>query len=114
MRPSELSASRNLRSTGICLQFSAPSRAEIEGREFANSDFWSDLWDSSRASLIAENRYFSAVRKSDLGPGRRHGAAECRRQDGSKSDEQFNTGRGHVDRQDANGRSIYEGLADHT
>ena len=44
--------------------------AGIEGREFANPDFWSDPWNLSREILTTENRYFSVVRKSDHVPGR--------------------------------------------
>jgi hypothetical protein len=39
---------------------SRPEVAEIEGREFANSDFWSAPWNSSREILTTEKKRFSA------------------------------------------------------
>jgi hypothetical protein len=51
-----------------CLEVSAEV-AGIEGREFANPDFWSDPWNLSREILTTENRYFSVVRNADLKPG---------------------------------------------
>ena len=52
------------RSVGEDLRVSLGPR--IEGREFANSDFWSDPWNSSSASLTTEKEIFSVISRPPM------------------------------------------------
>jgi len=55
----------NARLTRTCLEVSAEV-ARIEGREFVNSDFWRDPWDSSREILTTEKGVLSVVSLIDI------------------------------------------------